>query len=156
MNALANTDPVKRPGSYVFPDGSSLVRARQLAWTPWAVAGLNFKLLDVDRSFGKSTLLLNTPDGTTIPAFSQSGAFEMFVESGQVRFGRGSLGEGDYVFLPGGSRNAAFELAARTQLYVIVHGPLRFGDRFIDADWMIDAVAGLAAGDHIRAVLANA
>jgi hypothetical protein len=39
---------------------------------------------------------------------------------------------------------------------VIAHGPVRVADRQVDADWMIDALQGLAAGDHIRALLTSA
>ena len=139
--------------SFVFPDGSSLVRARHLEWTPWAVPGIDFKLLDVDRSFDKCTMLLRAADTTTIPALKQSGALEMFVEAGQAQFERGTLGQGDFVYLPGGGRNGPFNLTAGTQLYVIVHGPLRMGSSFVDADWMIEALADSEAGKHISAVL---
>ena len=155
MSALL-TSPSARSGSYVFPDGSSLVRARELAWTPWAVRNVGFKLLDVDRSFDKATFLLNAPVGATIPAFRLSGAMEMFIEAGSLQFERGSLVEGDYVYLPGGSRNGELVVAPGTQLYVIAHGPVRVADRQVDADWMIDALQGLAAGEHIRALLMSA
>lgn len=155
MSALLNS-PSTRSGSYVFPDGSSLVRARELAWTPWAVRGVSFKLLDVDRSFDKATFLLNAPGGATIPGFRLSGAMEIFIEAGRLQFERGALGEGDYVYLPGGSRNGELVLAAGTQLYVIAHGPVRIAERYVDVDWMIDALRGLEAGEHIRALLANA
>ena len=154
MSALLNSPA--RSGSYVFPDGSSLVRARELAWTPWAVRNVGFKLLDVDRSFDKATFLLNAPGGATIPAFRLSGAMEMFIEAGSLQFERGSLVEGDYVYLPGGSRNGELVVAPGTQLYVIAHGPVRVADRQVDADWMIDALQGLAAGEHIRALLTSA
>ena len=155
MSALLNS-PATRSGSYVFPDGSSLVRARELAWTPWAVRNVGFKLLDVDRSFDKATFLLHAPGGATIPGFRLSGAMEIFIEAGSLRFERGSLVEGDYVYLPGGSRNGELVLAPGTQLYVIAHGPVRVADRQVDADWMIDALQGLAAGEHIRALLMSA
>lgn len=154
MSALLNSPA--RSGSYVFPDGSSLVRARELAWTPWAVRNVGFKLLDVDRSFDKATFLLHAPGGATIPGFRLSGAMEIFIEAGSLRFERGSLVEGDYVYLPGGSRNGELVLAPGTQLYVIAHGPVRVADRQVDADWMIDALQGLAAGEHIRALLMSA
>ena len=154
MSALLNSPA--RSGSYVFPDGSSLVRARELAWTPWAVRNVGFKLLDVDRSFDKATFLLHAPGGATIPGFRLSGAMEIFIEAGSLRFERGSLVEGDYVYLPGGSRNGELVLAPGTQLYVIAHGPVRVADRQVDADWMIDALKGLAAGEHIRALLMSA
>ena len=155
MSALL-ASPATRSGSYVFPDGSSLVRAREVAWTPWAVRHVDFKLLDVDRSFDKATFLLNAPGGATIPGFRLSGAMEIFIEAGSLRFERGSLVEGDYVYLPGGSRNGELVLAPGTQLYVIAHGPVRVADRQVDADWMIDALQGLAAGEHIRALLMSA
>ena len=154
MSALLNSPA--RSGSYVFPDGSSLVRARELAWTPWAVRNVGFKLLDVDRSFDKATFLLHAPGGATIPGFRLSGAMEIFIEAGSLQFERGSLVEGDYVYLPGGSRNGELVLAPGTQLYVIAHGPVRVADRQVDADWMIDALKGLAAGEHIRALLMSA
>lgn len=142
--------------SYVFPDGSSVVRARHIDWTPWPVPGIFFKLLDVDRSFDKSTLLLAAPKRADIPAFKQSGAVEMFIETGQVDCPRGSLGKGDYVYLPGGGVNGSFTLAADTQIYLIMHGPLRIGAQFIDVDSMMDALADRPAGDHMRALLAEA
>ena len=154
MSALLNSPA--RSGSYVFPDGSSLVCARELAWTPWAVRNVGFKLLDVDRSFDKATFLLHAPGGATIPGFRLSGAMEIFIEAGSLRFERGSLVEGDYVYLPGGSRNGELVVAPGTQLYVIAHGPVRVADRQVDADWMIDTLQGLAAGEHIRALLMSA
>ena len=155
MSALL-ASPATRSGSYVFPDGSSLVRAREVAWTPWAVRHVDFKLLDVDRSFDKATFLLHAPGGATIPGFRLSGAMEIFVEAGSLQFERGALAEGDYVYLPGGSRNGELVLAPATQLYVIAHGPVRVADRYVDVDWMIDALQGLPAGEHIRALLASA
>ena len=155
MNApAADTPDMSR--SYVFPDGSSVVRARHIEWTPWVVAGVSFKLLDVDRSFDKSTLLLGVANGATIPAFKQSGAVEMFIEAGSVNFPRGALGRGDYVYLPGGSVNGPFTASAGTQIYLIMHGPLKMGTQFVDADLMMDALADRPAGDHMRALLAQA
>ena len=154
MNApVADTPDMSR--SYVFPDGSSVVRARRLDWTPWPVQGVFFKLLDADRSFDKSTLLLAAPKGATIPAFKQSGAVEIFVEMGTMDFPLGSLGKGDYVYLPGGGMNGPFTLGADTQIYLIMHGPLRMGTQFIDVDSMMDALADRPAGDHMRALLAQ-
>lgn len=155
MSALLENDATSS-GSHVFPDGSSLVRARHLAWTPWAAPGIDFKLLDVDRSFDKCTLLLRAAENATIPELKQSGALEVFIEAGQMQFERGSLGRGDFVYLPGGGRNGPFALSAGTQLYVIVHGPLRLAGSFVDADWMIDALGDGQAGAHITAVLMNA
>jgi hypothetical protein len=153
MNTMT-VNPPNMSRSYVFPDGSSVVRARHIDWTPWLVSGVFFKLLDVDRSFDKSTLLLAAPKGAAIPSFKQSGAVEMFVEAGQVDFPRGLLGKGDYVYLPGGGLNGPFTLAADTQIYLIMHGPLRLGAQFIDADSMMDALVDRPAGDHMRALLA--
>ena len=85
-----------------------------------------------------------------------AGQLAVFVEAGSLQFGRGALGGGDYVYLPGGSRNGELVLAAGTQLYVIAHGPVRIADRYVDVDWMIDALQGLEAGEHIRAVLMSA
>ena len=63
------------------------------------------------------------------------------------------LSQGDFVYLPGSGRNGPFTFAAGTRLYVIVHGPLRMDGAFVDADWMIDALADSEAGRHIAAVL---
>ena len=75
--------------------------------------------------------------------------------AGQMQFERGSLGRGDFVYLPGGGRNGSFALSAGTQLYVIVHGPLRMDGASVDTDWMIEALAASEAGAHITAVLTN-
>ena len=42
-HATSGTDPRV---SMNYPDGSLIVRTRELPWTPWGMAGTQFKLLD--------------------------------------------------------------------------------------------------------------
>lgn len=84
--------PSDTTGSRTFPDGSSLVKAAQLGWTPWLSPGTRFKLLDLDRSFNKMTLLIEADAGTALLPYRHTGAGEYYIEAGSFECDRGGLG----------------------------------------------------------------
>ena len=142
-------------GSRVFPDGSSLVKARGVAWTPWIGPGTRFKLLDVDRSFNKMTLLIAADAGASLAGYRHFGAGEYFVEIGAFACDRGALGAGDYLYEPGGAalRDLRFPVAA--QVYALVHGPLAGlstaggSAPLYDLDWHWQRARANGAAGHI-------
>ena len=141
--------------SRTFPDGSSLVKAQQLAWTPWLAPGTRFKLLDLDRSFNKMTLLIEADAGVTLPPYRHYGAGEYYIEAGAFECDRGVLGVGDYLYEPGGAvlREARFVVAS--QVYALIHGPLRLldaapgTDALRDVDWHLQRARESGTGTHI-------
>ena len=141
--------------SYVFPDGSSLVRAKGIAWTPWISRGTRFKLLDVDRSFHKMTLLIEADAGATLDDYRHFGAGEYFIEFGSLSCDRGALGTGDYLYEPGGAALRDVRFAAPSQVYALIHGPLRLAaardgmPEVVDLEWHLARAQANGAGAHI-------
>ena len=130
----------------IFPDGSSLVRPSELAWSPWLVAGMEFKVLDVDRDFSKTTLLLRSTAGARVEGgLRHQGAAEYFVEAGQVSVDGERLDAQDYLFAPGGTVIQDLRLDPQTQLYAIAHGGLKVRsgaaqtETLVDVDWWLNA-----------------
>ncbi|MBI3524941.1 MAG: hypothetical protein HY066_10585 [Betaproteobacteria bacterium] len=143
-------------GSYVFPDGSLLVKARNLAWSEWLAPGTRFRLLDIDHSFNKMTMLIEADAGAVIDGYRQSGAGEYFVEIGVMESSRGVLGVGDYLFQPGGTSLQQVRFPVPSQIYVIFHGPLQLylaagkPAHIADMDWHIQKAEANGAAEHLQ------
>ena len=130
----------------IFPDGSSLVRPSELAWSPWLVPGVEFKVLDIDRDFNKTTFLLRSTAGARLEgSLRHQGAAEYFVEMGDVSVDGERLEAHDYLFAPGGTLLQDLRLSPDTQVYAIVHGGLKVrsgaaqAETLVDVDWWLDA-----------------
>ena len=142
-------------GSKVFPDGSSLVRARAVPWSPWISPGTRFKLLDVDLSFHKMTLLVEADAGAVLDAYRHGGAAEYFIEAGAFECSRGALASGDYLYEPGGSTLRGVRFTVASQVYLQVHGPLRkvlmrdAEPDLFDLDWHLGRARVHGAADHL-------
>jgi hypothetical protein len=142
-------------GSRTFPDGSSLVKARELAWTPWLGHGLRFKLLDVDRSFNKMSLLVEADAGATLAGYRHFGAGEYYVEAGQLDCDRGVLVTGDFLYEPGGASLRGLRFPVASQVYALIHGPLRLlserptSAELRDIDWHLQRAREHGNAGHI-------
>jgi hypothetical protein len=67
MATLSDTVLRQDTGSMRFPDGSSIVRPVELAWTPWAIPGASFKLLSVNRRSGTWSCIVHFDPDTRVP-----------------------------------------------------------------------------------------
>ena len=144
-----------RSGSRTFPDGSSLVKAKALAWAPWLGPGTRFKLLDVDRSFNKMTLLIEADAGAALAGYRHFGAGEYYIEAGSLECDRGRLVAGDYLYEPGGASLRELRFPVASQVYALVHGPLRLlseqpgSAELRDVDWHLQRAREHGAAGHI-------
>jgi 2,4'-dihydroxyacetophenone dioxygenase len=98
MNAI-NKAELK---SLNFPDGSMMVRAGQLPWTPWAMPGTQFKLLYINRAIQMTVLLLKVDPGTVASVHRHFGDAHAFILDGGFGYEHGQVFEGDYIVEAGG------------------------------------------------------
>ena len=74
-----------------------------LAWRPWVMEGVEYKLLSVNQRSGGFTCLLRVAAGTKAPVHHHLGAIELVVLSGDIYYDKTNIGHtGDYMYEPAG------------------------------------------------------
>jgi 2,4'-dihydroxyacetophenone dioxygenase len=85
-----------------WPDGSSLVRAKSIPWTPWALPGSYFKLLHINRAIGMSVALIKNDPSEKTPPHHHYGDAVVYVLEGDFGYERGDVYAGDFLIEAGG------------------------------------------------------
>lgn len=148
---MPNAHPVlkslKQDRSVFFHPGS-------LPWTPWAMPGTHFKLLNIDEVSGRFTFLLKVDPGVVAPIHKHIGAAEGYILEGGFNYDEDAGAAGAYVFEHAGALHAPETLSGMTML-AIAHGPiLGYDDAgaiagVVDWEWMLGAARANDAADHI-------
>ena len=152
-HALAGTDPKV---SLNFPDGSSLVRARELPWTPWGSPGTHFKLLHCDDQASMLVLLLKVDPGTVLGIHKHFGSAHAFNVEGGFGYEHGEAFEGDYIHEGGGITHQPFTGRTGVVMFAVVFGPIGGVDEqgnvvgLLDIEWHYNAAKANGAADHIQ------
>ena len=74
-----------------------------LAWRPWVMEGVEYKLLSVNQRSGGFTCLLRVAAGTKAPVHHHLGAIELVVLAGDIYYDKTNIGHtGDYMYEPAG------------------------------------------------------
>lgn len=84
--------------SKLFADGSSLVRVERLPWVPWALEGMDIRILAIDWDRGMYTGILKIKAGTQAPPHYHFGHAHALLMKGYVLYEYGKINEGDYIF----------------------------------------------------------
>ena len=151
-SARAGTDPTV---SLNFPDGSTIVRARQLKWTPWGMPGTQFKLLHCDDATGLLVILLKVDPGTVAGVHKHFGAAHAYILQGGFGYDHGEAFEGDYLVEGGGIVHQPFTGSGGVTMLGFMFGPLGGMDEqnnlvgVLDIDWHYNAAKANGAADHI-------
>ena len=151
-SARAGTDPTK---SLNFPDGSTIVRAKQLKWTPWGMPGTQFKLLHCDDATGLLVILLKVDPGTVAGVHKHFGAAHAYILQGGFGYDHGEAFEGDYLVEGGGIVHQPFTGSGGVTMLGFMFGPLGGMDEqnnlvgVLDIDWHYNAAKANGAADHI-------
>lgn len=98
---LMNSGEIEQAGegeSRRFSDGSSLVRAGRLPWVPWALEGMDIKVLAIDWDRGMYTGILRIKGGTVAPPHYHFGHAHAILLKGKVLYEYGTINQGDYIF----------------------------------------------------------
>ena len=152
MQASSGTDPKV---SINFPDGSLIVRAKALPWTPWGMPGTQFKLLHCDDASGLMVILLKVEPGTIAGVHKHFGAAHAYILEGGFGYEHGEVYEGDYLIEGGGITHQPFTGPNGLVLLGFMFGPLGgFDDNgqmvgVLDIDWHVQAAQANGAAGHI-------
>ena len=145
--------------SRIFPDGSSLVRAAHVPWTPWAFEGSEFQLLSMNRSTGMFCTLIRFKAGPLeLPDHHHFSDVHAFVLEGDFSYEYGTMNKGDYLLEAGGVNHAPTIGKDGALFLVLFMGPvtgvgangLPEGE-VVDCEWMYRAAAANGAADHLPA-----
>jgi 2,4'-dihydroxyacetophenone dioxygenase len=151
-HAITGTDPKV---SINYPDGSLIVRAAHLPWTPWGMPGTQFKLLHCDDATGLLVILLKVQPGTVAGVHKHFGAAHAFIVEGGFGYEHGEVYAGDYLVEAGGITHQPFTGPNGLVLLGFMFGPLGgFDDKgqlagVLDIDWHYNAAKANGAADHI-------
>jgi hypothetical protein len=150
--ARSGTNPKE---SLVFPDGSLIVRAKEIPWTPWGMPGTSFKLLQCDDAASLLVILLKVEPGTVASVHKHFGAAHAYILQGGFGYEHGEAFEGDYLVEAGGITHQPFTGPNGLILLGFMFGPLGGMDEqgnlvgVLDIDWHYKTAKANGAADHI-------
>jgi 2,4'-dihydroxyacetophenone dioxygenase len=150
------------PGASVDPahhayweDGSLIVRSKHIPWTPWALPGTEFKLLDFDRNHAYSCMLLRiSPDAPSV-LHKHIGAANAYILEGGFGYEHGAVYAGDFMCEAGGITHAPHIFKDGCILLGFNHGAVAgYGpdgqlDGVVDVDWLIERAKANNAFSHL-------
>jgi 2,4'-dihydroxyacetophenone dioxygenase len=151
--ATSGTDPKI---SLAYPDGSLIVRAKQIPWTPWGMPGTHFKLLHCDDASSLLVILLKVDPSTVAGVHKHFGAAHAYIIQGGFGYEHGEVFEGDYLVEAGGITHQPFTGPNGMVLLGFMFGPIGgFDDAgnlagVLDIDWHYQTAKANGAADHIQ------
>ncbi|MFT6286533.1 MAG: anti-sigma factor ChrR (cupin superfamily) [Alcanivorax sp.] len=95
-----------------------------LSWTPWAIEGTEFKLLNINAQSGGFTMLLRVEPGNESPVHGHLGAVEGFIMGGGFGYGDDRGREGWYVYETSGIRHAPDTDDDGMVMFAVAYGPI--------------------------------
>ncbi len=158
----APPDPVPSPGAVharygtTFADGSELVHAEDIPWTPWGMPGTSFKLLHLDDDTALMVFVLRVDPGTVAAVHKHFGAAHAFTLSGWWGYEDRYVRAGEYLKEAGGITHMPVVGPEGTTMLAFGFGPIaglaEDGSLLgvIDNDWMYEAARANGAADHIN------
>ena len=142
-----------------YADGAVVLRTERLPWMPWAAPGTYCKVLHMDMSHAKTTVLIKVDPGTTLGVHKHLGDAEAYMLDGDFTYEHGSAGAGDYLCEKGGIRHVPVTGDQGLVLFGINYGSLHGED---DAGNLLGVIdneyyygAALAHGCHGHLVQAS-
>lgn len=137
-----------RPNHWHFFDPDSV------PWTPWAMPGTYFKLLNINEANGRFTFLLKVDPGTVAPIHKHLGEGEAFILDGSFGYGAEVGRAGWYSHEAAGSFHIPHSPDGLL-MFAISHGAIAgYAEDgsiagLIDVEWMFESARANGAADHI-------
>lgn len=138
-----------------WKDGSNLIRAKEIPWTPWAMPHTYFKLLDFDRNFSHLVFLLRIDAEAPAIVHKHIGAANAYIIEGGFSYDHGAVYEGDFMCEAGGVTHTpqvhenGCTMLAFGHSVVAGFNPDNSVSGFIDVDWMVDRAKENGAFGHL-------
>ena len=151
--ARTGTDPKI---SLNYPDGSLIVRSREIPWTPWGMPGTQFKLLHCDDASSLLVILLKVEPGTVAGVHKHFGAAHAYILEGGFGYEHGEVFPGDYMVEAGGITHQPFTGPNGLLLLGFMFGPIGGLDDngnlagVLDIEWHYQAALANGAAGHIQ------
>jgi 2,4'-dihydroxyacetophenone dioxygenase len=142
----------------VFEDGSLIVRSASIPWTPWALPGTFFKLLDYDHNHSYTTILLRIEPDAIPTAHKHIGAANAYIIQGGFGYEHGHVYAGDFMVEAGGVTHTPTAHPEGCILLGFMHGAVQGLNPdgsiagIVDVDWHIEAAKKNNAFSHLERV----
>ena len=139
-----------------WDDGSLVVRAARIPWTPWALPGTHFKLLDYNRNTSWFVFLLKVDEDAPAVLHKHIGAANAYILEGGFSYDKGGVREGDFFCEAGGVSHTPQVDPGGCVMLGFSNGALvGIGEDgevagLIDVDWMVDAARANDAFAHLE------
>lgn len=151
-HATSGTDPKV---SLNYPDGSLIVRAKGIPWTPWGMPGTEFKLLHCDDASSLLVILLKVEPATVAGVHKHFGAAHAYILEGGFGYEHGEVFEGDYMVEAGGITHTPKTGSLGVLMLGMMFGGLGgFGPDgqlagMLDCDWHYQTAKANGAAAHL-------
>ena len=151
--ARTGTDPKI---SLNYPDGSLIVRSREIPWTPWGMPGTQFKLLHCDDASSLLVILLKVEPGTVAGVHKHFGAAHAYILEGGFGYEHGEVFPATTWSRPAASRTSLSPVPTACCCWVCMFGPIGgFDDNgnlagVLDIEWHYQAALANGAAGHIQ------
>jgi 2,4'-dihydroxyacetophenone dioxygenase len=157
MSAVLDTTATRRQ-HVRMDDGSLILRTAHIKWTPWALPGTEFKLLDYDHNHSYVCFLLRIHEDAPASVHKHIGAANAYILDGGFSYEHGSVHEGDYMVEAGGVTHTPQIHPGGCTLLGFMHGCLQgflpdgSTAGVVDVDWHIQAARQNGAFEHLEGV----
>ncbi|MEM9531481.1 MAG: cupin domain-containing protein [Pseudomonadota bacterium] len=138
-----------------WDDRSLIVRANQVPWTPWALEGTYFKLLDYSRNHSYFVFLLKIDASAPRAMHKHIGAANAYILQGGFSYEKGGVREGDFFVEAGGIDHAPETDPDGCILLGFSNGAVAGYNNdgsiagVVDVDWMVEQAKANKAFDHL-------
>ena len=155
MAALVEPE-LRNSGSMRLPGGGCVVRPEELPWTPWALNGVYFKLLSINRSTGMWAVAMKIDPNTRTDVHYHYGDAHIYVTKGGYSYEHDRVNAGDYNIECGSIAHEPIIGGDGQESFTIFYGGITGGSadglpegEFVDVEWMYRAAAANNAADHL-------
>jgi 2,4'-dihydroxyacetophenone dioxygenase len=143
-------------GSFGDSSGRVVVHADELPWTDWAMEGLRFKLLSINRRSGMFAVMMEISPNVVTDLHHHFGDAHIFVTRGGYAYEHDRIGLGEHNVEIGSIAHQPFFDEQGGEVLVYFHGGISGVDEngkptgeYVSADWMYEAAKANGAADHL-------
>ncbi len=155
MATVAGSTPTNR-ATERFADGSMIVRPDELPWTPWALPGVYFKLMSINRNTGMWSVMMKIDPDTHTDSHYHFSDVHVYVTSGGYSYVHDRINAGEYNIECGSVAHEPIIGSDGQESISIFYGGISGADAdgnpagdYVDVEWMYKAALANNAADHL-------
>jgi hypothetical protein len=143
-------------GSFGEAGGRTVIRTEELPWTPWALEGLRFKLLSINRRTGMWACIIQIDPNTETDLHYHCGDAHILVLKGGYRYEMERVNTGELNVEIGSIAHSPIIDPEGAEVYIFFNGGITGADAdrkplgdYVNVDWMYQAAKANGAADHL-------